>query len=40
MKLPEAAQLAYELAEAGIPLPSIPITDEECCRMIREGWGF
>lgn len=40
VKLPEAAQLAYELAEAGIPLPSIPITDEECCRMIREGWGF
>ena len=40
VQLPEAAQLAYELAAEGMALPSVPITDEACCRMIREGWGF
>lgn len=40
VKLPEAAQLARDLAEEGMPLPSVPITDDACARMIREGWGL
>lgn len=40
VKLPEAAQLAYDLADKGMPLQGIPITDEACCRMIQERWGI
>lgn len=40
VKLPEAAQLAYDLADAGLPLSGSPITDEACCRMIQEGWDL
>ena len=38
--LPEAAQLAYDLADEGLPMPGTPITDEDCCRMIQERWGI
>lgn len=40
VRLPEAAQLAYDLADEGLPMPGIPITDEDCCRMIQERWGI
>ena len=40
VKLPEATQLAYDLADKGMPLPGIPITDEACCRMIQERWSI
>ena len=40
VRLPEAAQLAYDLADKGMPLSGIPITDEACCRMIQERWGI
>lgn len=36
--LPEAAMLAYDLKEKGMPLTSIPITEDECCRLIKERW--
>lgn len=40
VRLPEAAQLAYDLADEGLPMPGTPITDEDCCRMIQERWGI
>ena len=40
VKLPEAAQLAYDLADAGLPLAGMPITDAACCHLIQEGWGI
>lgn len=40
VRLPEAAQLAYDLADEGLPMPGIPITDEDCCQMIQERWGI
>lgn len=40
VRLPEAAQLAYDLADEGLPMPGTPITDEDCCRMIQEMWGI
>ncbi|WP_442766238.1 energy-coupling factor ABC transporter ATP-binding protein [Mitsuokella multacida] len=40
VRLPEAAQLAYDLADKGMPLSGIPIPDEACCRMIQERWGI
>lgn len=40
VRLPEAAQLAYDLADKGMPLQGIPITDAACCQMIQERWGI
>ncbi len=37
--IPQAALLAYALEEEGITLPYIPVTREECIKLLKEGRG-
>ncbi len=36
LDVPQAAELVYRLRAAGIPLPGVPLTAEECVEMIRQ----